>query len=140
LINDIVDLFPISYIPDSERMLAESCLSFAGGDKNHTGNQKNCQNKNETGAAAHPGCPFIVRELSTRRPISTPFEIICKVSPFDFAINPPLRSDDITGKLMGLSPLKHHVGGRSVFISASALSPELLILSAEDYGIDPGPT
>jgi hypothetical protein len=67
------------------------------------------------------------------------FEIISKVSPFDLAINAPLRSDEITGRLMGLSPLKHHVGGRSIFSSLSALSPELLILPAEDYGIDPSP-
>src|SRR5208337_3213745 len=129
LINDIVDLLPISYISNSERMLAESCLSFARGDNSHTGNQQNCQNKNEIGAAAHLCSPFMVWEPSARPPVSTPFEIISKVSPFDFAINPPLRSHEITGKLMGLTPLKHHVGGRSVFRSPSALmSPELLIL------------
>ncbi len=53
------------------------------------------------------------------------FEIISKVSPFYFGINPLLRSDDITGKQLGLSGLKHHVGGRSIFSSASALGPEL---------------
>ena len=37
-INDIVDLFPISYIPNSEKMLAESCLSFASGGNSHAGN------------------------------------------------------------------------------------------------------
>jgi hypothetical protein len=36
----------------------------------------------------------MVKEESTRPRISVPFEIISKVSPFYFGINPPFRSDD----------------------------------------------